>query len=187
VLRLTLFESSRDWFLISQPNRKGERPKQHLLGYSGALQADATPAFIISMKGAQSMKSLAGHTPGASFTRSLAQPSPAITEALERIGQLYAIEREVRGSPPEMRLAACQARAKPLLTNLHTWMETKLSVLSSWNDGERADLYLEMGNAASRNANVAVVEIQDQHCSINGNRESAPLATDRTEAQGARP
>lgn len=31
--------------------------------------------------------------------------SPITTEALLRIGEIYAIEREIRGQPPEQRIA----------------------------------------------------------------------------------
>lgn len=43
------------------------------------------------------------------------QSSPLAAEVLQRIAVLYAIEREVRGQPPDRRKAARQSRASPLL------------------------------------------------------------------------
>ncbi|MEE9869100.1 IS66 family transposase, partial [Escherichia coli] len=42
-------------------------------------------------------------------------PTYITTEALQRIGELYAIEAEVRGCSAEQRLAARKARAAPLM------------------------------------------------------------------------
>jgi hypothetical protein len=51
-------------------------------------------------------------------------------EALQHIGALYAIEKEIRGKPPDLRRAERQARAGPLLDALQTWMQTTLRQLS---------------------------------------------------------
>ncbi|MCZ0231541.1 IS66 family transposase, partial [Escherichia coli] len=42
--------------------------------------------------------------------------------ALQRIGELYAIEAEVRGCSAEQRLAARKARAAPLMQSLYDWI-----------------------------------------------------------------
>ena len=59
-----------------------------------------------------------------------AHASPLATEALERIGALYAIEKEIRGRPLEERREVRQARSKPLLDSLRQWFETTLLKLS---------------------------------------------------------
>jgi transposase len=48
--------------------------------------------------------------------------SPLAEEALRRIGELYAIEGEIRGRPAEERRAARQERSKPLVGALHAWL-----------------------------------------------------------------
>jgi len=53
--------------------------------------------------------------------------SPLAAEALDRIGKLYQIEREIHGCSPEERLAARQARAVPVLNELYAWMLEKAS------------------------------------------------------------
>ena len=67
--------------------------------------------------------------------------SPTTTEAIERIAALYAIEAEIRGSLAEVRKTIRQARAKPLLANLHTWLEATLAKLSRKSDTAAAIRY----------------------------------------------
>jgi len=57
-------------------------------------------------------------------------PSPATTEAIDRIGALYGIEEQIRGKPAELRRQVRQARAKPLADTLRSWMEATLQSLS---------------------------------------------------------
>ena len=56
--------------------------------------------------------------------------SPTTTEALVRIGALYAIEEEIRGKPADLRSTIRQTRARPLLDELRKWMERSLHSLS---------------------------------------------------------
>lgn len=51
-------------------------------------------------------------------------------EALKRIGELYAVEEEIRGLPATERLAARQSQSKPLLISLHDWLVEKNAALS---------------------------------------------------------
>lgn len=54
-------------------------------------------------------------------------PTTATTEALCRIGALYAIESEIRGSPADERLAARKARSVPLIQSLYDWIQQQMS------------------------------------------------------------
>ena len=58
-------------------------------------------------------------------------PAPAAKEALVRIGQLYTIERALRGRTAKERRQGRQAQAKPLVTALKTWFEERLKTLSA--------------------------------------------------------
>ena len=51
--------------------------------------------------------------------------APIADEALKCIARLFEIERRIRGSNPEERLAVRQAEAKPLLEEFRAWLETK--------------------------------------------------------------
>ena len=55
--------------------------------------------------------------------------SPIATDALEKIAELYRIEKVIRGSPPEARVAVRQEQAKPLFEGLQEWFEAKLTGL----------------------------------------------------------
>jgi len=52
----------------------------------------------------------------------VATSSPIAHEALERIGALYHIEEQIRWQTPEQRQAVRQARAGPLMNDLHRFL-----------------------------------------------------------------
>jgi len=57
----------------------------------------------------------------------VADASPIATEAVQRIGALYDIEREIHGQLPELRKSARQARAGPMLEQLNSWLREQLT------------------------------------------------------------
>ena len=71
----------------------------------------------------------------------VAHQSPVAQEVLERIGALYAIEREIRGRPAEERRMIRQARARPLLESMRAWLGTCLTQLSRKSDTTAAVKY----------------------------------------------
>ena len=50
---------------------------------------------------------------------------------MSRIGQLYGIESEIRGRSPDERLQIRQTRTRPLLEQMHRWLQTTSAKLSS--------------------------------------------------------
>jgi transposase len=58
---------------------------------------------------------------------------PVATEALQRVAALYAIEAEVRGKAPELRLAVRQARSRPVIGDLFGWFKAQLDRLPGSN------------------------------------------------------
>ena len=71
----------------------------------------------------------------------VAHKSPVATEALERIGALYAIEKEIRGRPPDERREVRNQRSRPLLASLKQWFEETLGKLSTKSDTAMAVRY----------------------------------------------
>jgi hypothetical protein len=61
---------------------------------------------------------------------------------LARIAKLYEIEAEIRGQPPDVRRAVRQARSRPLVEDLHVWIEDRLPRLPGWTDLAKAMRYL---------------------------------------------
>jgi hypothetical protein len=119
------------------PDRKGERPKAHLAGFSGWMHADADPDHdaLAGPKegGGQRITHAAcwAHARRKLFEVFEATKSPVAEEALARIGALYAIEAEINGLEAKRRRHICQARSRPLLAELRVWMEGQRRRLSA--------------------------------------------------------
>jgi len=89
------------WFAYS-PDRKGIHPQQHLAGYSGILQADAYGGYnALYENGRITEAACMAHARRKIHDVHVRTPTDITTEALRRIGELYAIEAEIRGSPAE--------------------------------------------------------------------------------------
>jgi transposase len=118
------------WFRYS-PDRKGERPVAHLREYHGILQADGYAGFNrLYETGRVTEVGCWAHVRRPFYDLDVAGDSPTAREALERIQALFAIEAEIRGRSAEERLANRQARAGPLLEDLHRWFQMTVSKLS---------------------------------------------------------
>jgi hypothetical protein len=88
--------------------------------------------------------------------------SPITTEAIQRIGALYGIEEDIRGKPAELRRGIRQARAKPLLDELRTWMEKCLRQLSAKSETAGAIRYaLAHWRALTRYVDDGLLEIDN--------------------------
>jgi transposase len=129
------------WFAYSE-DRKGEHPRQHLKDFKGALQADAYAGFHhLYGDGAIYEVACWAHARRKFHEIHAIHASPATTEALERIRDLYVIEDQIRGKPADLRLAIRQTRARPLLDDLRKWMEKALHSLSSKSETAGAIRY----------------------------------------------
>src|ERR1700691_3775118 len=113
------------------PDRKGIHPHAHLTDFTGALHADGYAGFdrLFETGRIQELACWA-HARRKFFDLYEATKSPIAKEALDRIGALYAIESEIRGKPAEERRGGRQARAGPLLDDLHAWLLATLRPLS---------------------------------------------------------
>jgi hypothetical protein len=109
------------------PDRKGERPRGHLEGFSGYLHADAFAGYdaLYRLNGRNTPRvvhvACLAHARRKLFEVFDATKSPIAEEALRRIQELYAIEAEINGQPAALRQAERQTRSKPLLDAFHTW------------------------------------------------------------------
>jgi transposase len=113
------------------PDRRGERPGEHLKDFCGVLQADAYAGFNeLYDSGRMREAACWAHARRAFYDIHQAHRSPIAAEALKRIGALYDIEAEIRGSPPSRRAEVRHARAGPLLEALHAWLKHTLVQVS---------------------------------------------------------
>lgn len=150
------------WFAYS-PDRKGEHPRQHLSNFSGILQADGYAGFHhLYERGRIQEAACWAHVRRKFYDLQVARASPVAAEAVERIGALYAIEKEIRGKPPDERCTTRQARARPLLDELHNWLEEQLHRLSGKSDVAAAIRYaLSRWRALTRYIDDGRVEIDN--------------------------
>jgi transposase len=150
------------WFAYSE-DRKGEHPRRHLKDFKGALQADAYSGFHhLYGDGAIYEVACWAHCRRKFHDIHVVHRSPITTEALARIGALYAIEEEVRGKPPDLRCSIRRTRAKPLLDDLRHWMEKLLRSLSAKSDTAGAIRYaLSHWRALTRYVDDGTLEIDN--------------------------
>jgi transposase len=123
------------WFAYS-PDRKSEHPANHLATFRGRLQADAFPGFnrLYEPPGGITEIACWAHVRRKFHDLYEAHQSPIAQEAIERIGALYGIEREIRGRPSDERKQIRNERARPLLDDLQRWFKSCLTKLSKKSD-----------------------------------------------------
>ena len=150
------------WFAYS-PDRKGEHPRQHLKNFKGALQADAYAGFHHLYEGGAIYEVACwAHARRKFHDIHVVHASPITTEAIVRIGALYGIEEDIRGKPAELRREIRQARAKPLLDDLRSWLEKSLRQLSAKSETAGAIRYaLAHWRALTRYVDDGLLEIDN--------------------------
>ena len=128
------------------PDRKGEHPRAHLKSFAGVLQADAYAGFDeLYVDGRILEAGCWAHVRRKFYDIHINQPSPLAAEALRRIGELYAIEKDIRGHLPVERARVRGARAGPLLDALKAWLEEQLARVS-----KKSELAVAIRYALSR-------------------------------------
>ena len=150
------------WFAYSE-DRKGEHPRRHLKDFKGALQADAYAGFHhLYGDGAIYEVACWAHTRRKFHDIHVVHRSPTTTEALARIGALYDIEEQIRGTPAELRCSVRQTRSRPLLDELRHWMEKTLRSLSTKSETAGAIRYaLSHWRALTRYVDDGLLEIDN--------------------------
>src|SRR5688572_32698991 len=115
-------------------DRNGEHPAAHLAEFQGILQVDGYAGFksLLENRPAGEIR-LAfcwAHCRRRFYEIQQATGSLLAEEALRRIGELYAVEAEIRGRPAEERRTVRQERSKPLVEALHAWLTIQLGRVS---------------------------------------------------------
>ena len=109
------------------PDRRGEHPRAHLAGFGGILQADGYAGFAgLYERGDVCEAACWAHARRKLHDVFDATKSPLAREALERIGALYDVERDIRGRPPDERRRQGAARSAPLMAELRAWFTRTL-------------------------------------------------------------
>lgn len=131
---------------FASPDRRGEHPRNQLADYSGILQVDAfagynglfdperrsepiRPAFCWA-HGRRPLFELADIERVRKKNGKGGTISPVALEAVRRIDEIFAIERDLYGLPHDQRLAERQRLCAPLVDELHAYMTTEREKLS---------------------------------------------------------
>ncbi len=122
------------------PDRKGERCREHLAGFAGHLHADGYAGFKELYEGRDGRPAAVtevacwAHVRRKFYDIHKANGSPLAREALDKIGELFDIERDLKGRPPDERRTRRQAKARPLLDDLADWLDKTLSRIPGRSD-----------------------------------------------------
>lgn len=129
------------------PDRKGEHPRRHLENTAGILQADAYSGFRqFYERRADGSRQFIEAACWAHLRRDFhdvwtATKSEIARQALDRIGALYDVEREISGRAPDQRLAARQKLSAPKVAAFKAWSETQLARIPGKGDLAKAFRY----------------------------------------------
>jgi transposase len=119
---------------LSAEDRKGERPAMHLAEFRGVLQVDGYGGFkgLLANRppGEIRLAFCWAHCRRRFYDIHQETGSPLAEEVLRRIGELYKVETEFRGRPPDERRAIRQERSKPIVDALHGWLTAQLERVS---------------------------------------------------------
>ena len=129
------------WYQYT-PDRKGEHPQRHLRHYRGVLQADAYGGWGKLYDTGQITEAACwahARRPWWDLYLSTGKAEDSIAaQALRRIAALYAFEKDIRGQSPDIRRSQRQARAGPLLDEMHAWLSSLVGHVSAKSDLARA-------------------------------------------------
>ena len=154
------------WYRYS-PDRKGEHPQDHLTGFSGVLQADAYGGYGKLYANGKVLEAACWAHARRGFwdiwsDDKDAGARPVAEQALQRIAALYAVEAQIRGRPPQVRRQDRQARAGPLLDELHAWLTQTLQRVSARSHLAKAINYaLRRWSALTRYRDDGRIEIDN--------------------------
>ena len=118
------------WYQFSR-DRKGARPREHLANYTGYMHADGYAGFNkLYRRGDVQEVACMAHIRRKLVDVQQSQGSAIAEEAIKRIAELYGIEKEVRGQPPDERARIRQRKSKPIFDDLEVWLHAQLTRIS---------------------------------------------------------
>ncbi len=139
-------------------DRAATNPNQHLAGWQGVLQADAYGGYndlyradrdagpvtsaLCWAHARRKFFELADIAKNVRKGKPAHQISPVALEAVKRIDAIFDIERDIHGLDAAARLAARQVLSRPLVNNLHDWLQEERAKLSRHNKVAKAINYM---------------------------------------------
>jgi hypothetical protein len=129
------------------PDRKGEHPRKHLKNSAGILQADAYTGFKVLYEtradGSAQFRQAAcwAHLRRDFHDIWTGTKSEIAKEALDRIGQFYDFERDIKGLSADERHAVRQKTTKTQVDAFYAWAEAQLTRIPGKSDLAKAFRY----------------------------------------------
>ena len=128
-------------------SRGGEHPARHLAGYAGILQADAYAGFGDLYDGKRkpgpvTQAACWGHGRRKFFELADLRKAPLAIEAVRRIDELFAIERNINGRSASDRQVVRQRESLPIIAELEEWMRAERARLSRHAETAKAIDYI---------------------------------------------
>lgn len=120
-------------------DRVWDRAREVLADYAGVLQVDGWGGFerlagkqdaVPNDAGAVTLAFCWSHGRRQFFEIHQSSQSPIAGEVLRRIAELYRIEEEIRGQPPDVRRTVRQDRSRPKVEALKVYLEEQLARVS---------------------------------------------------------
>ncbi len=114
------------------PGRGGRHAEGFLTGFEGKLHVDGYAGYnVVAVPGKGVVRCFCW----AHVRRKLCEiqdshRSEVAADGLRRIAAMYAVEKEIRGEPPEVRLAVRQARTAPLVEDFGVWLRRQRARVS---------------------------------------------------------
>src|SRR5881275_2653482 len=100
---------------VYAPDRKAERPITHLAGFTGILQVDGYAGYSkLAERGDVELAFCWAHMRRNFYELATPGPAPIASEALKRIAEIYAIEKDIRGRSAEERRLVRQQKSRLL-------------------------------------------------------------------------
>ncbi len=122
------------WFQYSA-DRKGEHPARHLKHFRGVLQADAFAGYNQLYEDGQIVEAACwSHARRKMWDIHERQHKLAGTlahRALERIANIFKVEAQISGKPPDERMRIRQRQTGPVLDELKAWLNATLAQVSA--------------------------------------------------------
>lgn len=136
-----------------QLGRSGSHAQDFLHGWRGSLMVDDYSGYKALFRSGIVELACLAHARRKFFDLHAANQSPIAAEALRRIAELYAIEREGKDYNVESRLQLRIRQAQPKLESLHTWLlQTRRTVAEGSGVARAIDYSLKRWPALLRYA-----------------------------------
>jgi transposase len=116
---------------VYAPDRKAERPIAHLDGFKGILQVDGYAGYRkLAERCDVQLAFCWSHMRRNFYELATPGPAPIASEALERIAEFYAIEKDIHCRSAEERRLIRQQKSQPLANAFEQWLRAKLALIS---------------------------------------------------------